>query len=38
MSKAEAGEVDGIIDKINEDGLQSLTEEERLLLARAGEK
>jgi hypothetical protein len=30
--------VDRILDKINEHGLQSLTEEERLLLTRAGKK
>lgn len=38
ISKAEASEVDRILDKINEHGLQSLTEEERLLLTRAGKK
>ena len=38
VSGAEAGEVDRILDKINEHGLQSLTAEERELLARAGRK
>ena len=38
VSAAEAGEVDRILDKINEHGLQSLTAEERELLARAGRK
>ena len=38
VSGAEAGEVDRILDKINEHGLQSLTAEERQLLARAGRK
>ncbi|HAT19194.1 MAG TPA: hypothetical protein DCS85_03465, partial [Verrucomicrobiales bacterium] len=34
----ESSEVDRILDKINEHGLQSLTGEERELLARAGKK
>ena len=34
----ESNEVDRILDKINEHGLQSLTGEERELLARAGKK
>ena len=38
VSGAEAGEVDRILDKINEHGLQSLTAEERELLARTGRK
>ena len=38
VSRADASEVDRILDKINEHGLQSLTEEERHLLTRAGRK
>ncbi|MEC9055596.1 MAG: rhomboid family intramembrane serine protease [Verrucomicrobiota bacterium] len=38
VSGTEAGEVDRILDKINEQGLQSLTGEERELLAREGRK
>lgn len=38
VSKAEEGEIDRILDKINENGLQSLTEQERELLKRAGKK
>lgn len=38
VSRAEASEVDRILDKINEHGLQSLTDEERQLLTRAGKK
>ena len=38
VSGTEASEVDRILDKINEHGLQVLTEEERELLARAGRK
>jgi membrane associated rhomboid family serine protease len=38
ISKGEASEVDRILDKINEHGLQSLTEEERILLTKAGMK
>lgn len=38
ISRAESSEVDRILDKINEHGLQSLTEDERELLTRAGRK
>lgn len=38
VTKAEEGEIDRILDKINENGLQSLTESERELLTRAGKK
>ena len=38
VSRREANDVDRILDKINEHGLQSLTEEERDLLTRAGRK
>ena len=38
VSGTGAGEVDRILDKINEQGLQSLTGEERELLAREGRK
>jgi hypothetical protein len=38
VSNSDATEVDRILDKINEHGLQSLTEEERLLLTRAGKR
>ena len=38
ITKREANEVDRILDKINEHGLQSLTQEERDLLTRAGRK
>ncbi len=38
VSREDASEVDRILDKINQHGLQSLTEEERELLTRAGRK
>ncbi len=38
ITQLESSEVDRILDKINEHGLQSLTGEERELLARAGKK
>ena len=38
VSKRDATEVDRILDKINEHGLHSLTQEERELLTRAGKK
>ena len=38
ITELESNEVDRILDKINEHGLQSLTGEERELLARAGKK
>lgn len=38
VSRSDASEVDRILDKINSEGLQSLTEEERELLTRASGK
>lgn len=38
LSQASSGEVDRILDKINSEGLQSLTEEERNLLRREADK
>ena len=38
LTKAEAPEIDRILDKINEEGLQSLTDEERKLLSKAAEE
>jgi hypothetical protein len=35
VSSSEAGEIDRILDKINAEGLHSLTEEERKLLNKA---
>lgn len=38
VSSAEAGEIDRILDKINEEGLHTLTDEERALLQKASDK